>query len=163
MRRPRALACPASLKGVLSAREAAEAIPLDPTRLDPLAASSRGLGELVRAVGRPRRLVVCLGGTANMDAGVGMREVLDELPAPTQVACDVHVLLYDAPHLFGPQKGATREQVSELEARFLTLAELRPYAGEPGAGAAGGLGAAFAARGATLVPGAKFVLDELRF
>ena len=33
--------------------EAAEAIPLDPRRLDPLVASSRGLGELVTAVGRP--------------------------------------------------------------------------------------------------------------
>jgi glycerate kinase len=143
--------------------EAAEAIPLDPTRLDPLAASSRGLGELVRAVGRPTRLVVCLGGTANMDAGVGMREVVDELPAPTRVACDVHVPLYDAPHLFGPQKGASPEQVAELEARFLALAELAPYAGERGAGAAGGLGAAFAALGATLVPGASFVLDELGF
>ena len=29
--------------------EAAEAIPLDPSRLDPLAASSRGLGELIVA------------------------------------------------------------------------------------------------------------------
>jgi glycerate kinase len=230
MRRPRALACPASLKGVLSAREAAaaladglrawadpvelpvadggegtlevlhadrggewreaevhdafgrprrarwlewddgtalveaaEAIPLDPTRLDPLAASSRGLGELIRVVGRPPRLVVCLGGTANMDAGVGMREVFDELPAPTQVACDVRVTLYDAPQLFGPQKGAAPAQVVELEARFRALTELRPYAGEAGAGAAGGLGAAFAALGATLVSGASVVLDALRF
>ena len=36
--------------------EAAEAIPLDPRRLDPFAASSRGLGELIRAVGKPREL-----------------------------------------------------------------------------------------------------------
>src|SRR5205823_760317 len=38
--------------------EAAEAIPLDPERLDPLAASSRGLGELIRAVGHPPALPV---------------------------------------------------------------------------------------------------------
>src|SRR3989440_7914269 len=36
-----------------AAIEAAEAIPLDPERLDPVAASSRGLGELILAVGRP--------------------------------------------------------------------------------------------------------------
>ena len=35
--------------------EAAEAIPLDPRRLDAFSASSRGLGEMVAAVGRPRR------------------------------------------------------------------------------------------------------------
>jgi glycerate 2-kinase len=33
--------------------ESAEAIPLDPARLDPMRASSRGLGELIAAVGRP--------------------------------------------------------------------------------------------------------------
>lgn len=143
--------------------EAAEAIPLDPQRLDPLHASSRGLAELIRAVGRPQRLVVCLGGTANMDAGVGMRELLQELPAPTTVACDVHVPLYDAPRLFGPQKGASLEQVALLEARFRTLDQLAPYAGERGAGAAGGVGAALAALGATLTPGASFVLEQLGF
>src|SRR5439155_26587631 len=37
------------------------------------------------------------------------------------------------------------------------------YAGLPGAGAAGGLGAALAALGAELVPGAREVLARLRF
>jgi glycerate kinase len=78
--------------------EAAEAIPLDPRRLDPFAASSRGLGEVVAAVGRraPRELVVCLGGTANVDGGLGFREVVRELPAQTRVACDVRSPLVDA-------------------------------------------------------------------
>ena len=58
--------------------EAAQAIPLDPARLDVRAASSRGLGELIAAVGRPRALLVGLGGTANMDAGAGLLDVLDE-------------------------------------------------------------------------------------
>jgi glycerate kinase len=49
--------------------EAAEAIPLDPARLEPLHASSRGLGELIAAVGSPTALVVCLGGTATVDGG----------------------------------------------------------------------------------------------
>src|SRR5436853_218823 len=66
-----------------AAVEAAEAIPLDPRRLDPIAASSRGLGELIRAVGRPTHLHVGLGGTANVDAGAGLLEVLDALTAPT--------------------------------------------------------------------------------
>jgi glycerate kinase len=41
--------------------------------------------------------------------------------------------------------------------------ELLPYAGLPGAGAAGGLGAALAALGAELVPGAPAILDLVGF
>src|SRR5438105_4401114 len=110
----RALACPASLKGVLSARdaaaalasgferagvlcaqlpladggegtvdalgrrvgtatvvEAADSIPLDPDRLDVMASSSRPFGELLART-RAERLLVGLGGTANMDAGAGL-------------------------------------------------------------------------------------------
>ena len=89
-----------------------------------------------------------------MDAGVGLLEVLDALPAPTTVLCDVQTTLYDAPRLFGPQKGATPAQVAELEARFRAIERLAPFAELPGAGAAGGLGAALASLGAELVPGA---------
>ena len=51
--------------------EAAAAVPLDPLRLDPLEASSRGFGELVLAAldDRPAALLLALGGTATMDAG----------------------------------------------------------------------------------------------
>jgi len=143
-----------------AAVEAAQAIPLDPERLDPIAASSRGLGELIRAVGRPTHLHVGLGGTANVDAGAGLLDVLDELPAPTSAACDVDVPLIDAVRLFAAQKGATPEQLPELEARFAGLAA---YADLRGAGAAGGLGGALASLGADLVPGARLVLDLLRF
>ena len=143
-----------------AAVEAAEAIPLDPERLDPIAASSGGFGMLIRAVGRPTHLHVGLGGTANVDGGAGLLEVLDELPAPTSVACDVDVPLADAVRLFAAQKGATPEQLPELEAR---LAPLAAYAELPGAGAAGGLGAALASLGAELVPGAGLVLDLLGF
>jgi glycerate kinase len=145
--------------------EAAEAIPLDPRRLDPFAASSRGLGELVVAVGAraPRELLVCLGGTANVDGGLGFREVVRELPAPTRVACDVRSPLVDAARAFGPQKGASAAEVEALEARLLALTELAPYASLPGAGAAGGLGAALASLGAELVAGAALVLDEVGF
>ena len=92
-----------------------------------------------------------------------MLEVLDALPAPTTVLCDVRTTLYEAPRLFGPQKGATPEQVAELEARFRSLEGLAPYAELPGAGAAGGLGAALASLGAELVAGAVAVLDFVGF
>jgi glycerate 2-kinase len=142
--------------------EAAEVIPFDPDRLDVMHASSRGFGELIERL-RPERLVVALGGTANMDAGAGLLEALDALPAPTTVLCDVQTTLYDAPRLFGPQKGATPEQVAELEERFRSLAGLAPYAELPGSGAAGGLGAALASLGAELVAGAAAVLDFVGF
>ena len=140
--------------------EATEVVPLDPGRLDPIAATSRGLGELIRSLDAPSELLVCLGGTANVDGGVGMLEVLDELPAPTVVACDVDVPLRDAVHVFAAQKGARPDDLAVLERR---LAPLAAYAEVPGAGAAGGLGAAFASLGAELRPGAALVLDRLRF
>src|SRR5439155_11917668 len=143
--------------------EAAEAIPLDPQRLDPLAAWSRGLGELIASVGRPSSLLVCLGGTANVDGGAGLREVVRELPAPTRVACDVDVPLLDAARLFAPQKGATPAQVEELERRLAELEELRGVADLPGAGAAGGLGGARAALGAEVVPCSQLVPDAVGF
>jgi glycerate kinase len=142
--------------------EAAEVIPFDADRLDVMGASSRGFGELIVRLS-PERLVVALGGTATMDAGRGLLDVLDALPAPTTVLCDVQTTLYDAPRLFGPQKGASAGQVAQLEERFRSLAELAPYADLPGSGAAGGLGAALAFLGAELVPGAAAVLDFVGF
>lgn len=206
MSSPSALACPDSLKAVLSARdagaalaagfaesgvaceqlpladggegtedalagrlpdgavvvEAASVIPFDPSRLDVTAHSSRALGEALARV-RASQLYVGLGGTANMDAGAGLLEVLAALPAPTTVLCDVQTTLYDAPRTFGPQKGATPAQVVELEARFRADDRLAPFASLPGSGAAGGLGAALASLGAQLVPGAPAVLDLLGF
>jgi glycerate kinase len=143
--------------------EAAQAIPLDPGRLDPFAASSRGLGERIHASGQPRQLHVGLGGTANVDGGAGLLEVLDELPAPTRVAYDVDVPLVDAARVFAAQKGASPDDARELEVRLLAIEELAPYADLPGAGAAGGLGAAFASLGAELLPGAPLILDLLGF
>jgi glycerate kinase len=140
--------------------EAAQVIPLDPARLDPIAASSHGLGELILTLGDAHELFVGLGGTANVDAGAGLLELVDELPAATRVACDVDVPLIDAVRVFAAQKGATPEQLPDLEAR---LAGLAPFADLAGAGAAGGLGAAFASLGAELLPGASFLLDLLDF
>ena len=141
--------------------ESAEVIPLDPSRLDVRAASSRGLGELIARVGSVPQLLVCLGGTATMDGGSGLLEVLDELRAPTVALCDVRAALAEAPRLFGPQKGALADDVLELENRFAD--HLQSFAKLAGAGAAGGLGAALASLGARLVPGAPYVLDAIGF
>jgi glycerate kinase len=65
--------------------------------------------------------------------------------------------------VFGPQKGASPEGVVALEERLAALAELAPYRGLPGAGAAGGLGAALAALGGELHPGSELVLDLIGF
>ena len=148
--------------------EAAEAIGLPllaRDERDPLVASSRGFGELVQAAVResPRALLVGLGGSATVDGGAGMREVLRDLPVRTTVLCDVRTTLADAARIFGPQKGAGPDVVLVLERRLVAMDVLRPFAEIPGAGAAGGLGAALAALGAELVPGASTLLDLVGF
>jgi glycerate 2-kinase len=148
--------------------EAASAIGLPliaESERDPLSASSRGLGELVLAALRDGAsgLVVGLGGSATVDGGAGMREVVRELPVPTTVLCDVRTELADAARLFGPQKGASAQDVLVLERRLVAMTELAPYAALPGSGAAGGLGAALAALGAELVSGATAVLELVGF
>jgi glycerate kinase len=130
---------------------------------EPLRASSRGLGELVAAAlaERPRLLVVGLGGTATMDGGAGLREVVSVLDVPAIALCDVRTQLADAPRLYGPQKGASPDDVRQLERRLVAMQDLTPFAAEPGSGSAGGLGAAFAALGARLVPGARWILERI--
>lgn len=148
--------------------EAATAIGLPllaPGERDPLRASSRGLGELVAAAleASPASLVVALGGSATVDGGAGLREVVRALPVDTVVLCDVRTRVADAARLFGPQKGASLDDVAVLERRLAEMDELLPVAHLPGSGAAGGLGAALAALGAELVPGAAAVLDLVGF
>ena len=148
--------------------EAAAAIGLPrlgPDERDPLVASSRGFGELVLAALRasPAALLVGLGGSATVDGGAGLREVVRELPVPTTVLCDVRTTLGDAARLFGPQKGASVEGVRDARAAARGDDRARPFAELPGSGAAGGLGAALAALGAELVPGAETVLDLVGF
>jgi len=148
--------------------EAAAAIglpQLESAERDPLNASSRGFGELVLAAleSSPASLVLTLGGVATVDGGEGLREIVSELPVPTVALCDVQTRLGDAARLFRPQKGASADDVVTLTRRLNAMDELRPYAELPGAGAAGGLGAALAALGAELVPGAATVLDLLGF
>jgi glycerate kinase len=149
-------------RAVLEAAEAIGLRRLARDELDPLQASSRGLGELIAAAleAGAAGLVVGLGDTATVDGGAGLREIVERLVVPTVVACDVaNPLLGErgAARVFAPQKGASAEAVEVLERRLAAIAELGPYADVPGAGAAGGLGAALAAMGAALVPGAELI------
>ena len=126
--------------------EAAAAIGLarlGPDELDPMHASSRGLGELVHAAleAGPDELLVCLGDSATVDGGAGLMEVLGGFPVPARAACDVRNPLLGprgAARAFAPQKGATAEQVEELEARLAARRSLRPVAGPAGGGRGGG-------------------------
>jgi len=128
---------------------------------DPLRATSRGLGELLLAIvaEQPREVLVGVGGTATVDGGAGMREIVGSAlrDARVRVLCDVRNPLLGergAARVFGPQKGADAEAVEELERRLASRAELEPYRDLPGAGAGGGLGAGLAALGAELCDGA---------
>ena len=101
---------------------------LRPSELDPLRASSRGAGELVVAALEQGAvsLLVCVGGVATVDGGVGMRDALGDAlgTTPLRVACDVRNPLLGArgaAHVFGPQKGADADAVDELEARLASL------------------------------------------
>jgi glycerate 2-kinase len=132
---------------------------------DVMRASSRGLGELIQEAlaADPAELIVFLGGTATVDGGLGLLDVLGELRAPVRAACDVRASLLDAVWIFAPQKGATPEQLSELERRLLENPAIARHSDLPGAGAAGGLGAALASLGAELVEGAPLVLELIGF
>ncbi len=86
-----------------------------------------------------------------------------------KIACDVNNPLYGkngAAYIYGPQKGATPEIVEELDAGLehfaqVTLSEYgKDIQSIAGAGAAGGLGAAFAGfLDAQLVSGVELLLD----
>ena len=85
------------------------------------------------------------------------------------VACDVTNPLFGAngaATVFGPQKGATPEQVKQFDEQLKALAERLgklDAAKAPGAGAAGGLGFGMLAFfGATLRPGVDIVIDAVR-
>ncbi len=137
---------------------------------DAWAASTRGTGELIAAAAAAgaSTVVVTVGGSATTDGGAGALEALDEAGAEPalEVVCDVNTPWEKAPSVFGPQKGADEATVRRLEDRLDALAETAPRdpRGKPMTGGAGGLsGGLWAFRGATLVPGAAYVLDALGF
>lgn len=149
-----------------------------PTATSALAAHSRGVGQLIDAAlaAGARRIVVGLGGSACTDGGRGLVDALGGLHEAAArldgveviAATDVeHPLLgpMGAAAVFGPQKGADAEAVATLEAQLTDwAAELSTSAGRdvgvlPGAGAAGGIGAALLALGGRREAGAAVIAE----
>lgn len=146
---------------------------------DPIAATTRGTGELILAAtdAGARDILIGLGGSATTDGGAGALEVLAPAGGPRvlppgvtlTVCADVQTLFLDAAAEFGPQKGATPGDVAALHRRLEHLrAEFVARFGVdvasfPHAGAAGGLAGGLAAIGARLVPGFDAVADALDF
>lgn len=142
---------------------------------DPMAAGTSGVGELVVAALRAgaRRLLIGLGGSATTDGGLEAVAALEEAGMVERfrrtevlVCCDVRTLFRDAAAVFGPQKGASPQEVRQLAHRLDRAAEHyrqrygRDIAQLPGAGAAGGLAGGLAALGARLVPGFEVIAAE---
>jgi glycerate kinase len=135
---------------------------------DPLRASTFGTGQLIAAAvdAGASTVLVAVGGSATTDGGAGAIRALRGVDARLVVLCDVRTPFEDAARIYGPQKGATAEQVRALSRRLHALARRlqRDPRGVAMTGAAGGLaGGLWAAFGAELTPGAVFVLDELGF
>ena len=146
-----------------------------PDRNDPLNATTRGTGELIDQAlnAGAKKIIVCLGGSATTDGGLGALKAISTparlLAVEFLVACDVDTTFVDAARVFAPQKGASRAQVELLTGRLGKLAQTfkNDYNVDvtaiPGSGAAGGLAGALVALGAKLIPGFDLVADETGF
>ncbi|MDV8076374.1 glycerate kinase [Rhodococcus sp. IEGM 1370] len=149
-----------------------------PTPLSALKASSYGVGQLLDAAldAGARTVFVGLGGSSCSDGGRAMIRALGGLGSAVArlsgidlvAASDVeNPLLGDAgaARVFGPQKGADADTVARLEESNTDWAAVLSAAGydvadRPGAGAAGGLGAALFALGGRQLPGAVVVAER---
>lgn len=143
----------------------------------PLTATSYGTGELIAAAVAAgcTRIILGIGGSASTDGGAGLIAGLGGRLEGVQVvvACDVDNPLTGprgAAAVYGPQKGATAEQVVELDRKLSAWADQvaeqtgRDLRDVPGAGAAGGVGfAALALLDAELRPGIELVLEMVGF
>ncbi|GAB6981817.1 glycerate kinase [Prevotella dentasini] len=159
---------------------------LKPGELNPLRATTYGVGELLADALRRgyRRYIVGLGGSATSDCGLGMLAALkdnfgeawrERLPDGLEItlASDVGNPLYGprgAAAVFGPQKGATPEMVDCLDRRARTFSRMASrhmgtdHSHDHGAGAAGGLGYAFIQfLGAKVESGADLILRQAGF
>lgn len=135
-----------------------------PRHNDPMAATTRGTGELIGAAlaSGVTRVLVGAGGSATTDGGLGAVEALGRQPftgVTVSVCADVTTRFTDAARVFGPQKGAGSGMVTELTARLENLRS--SYLDDcgvdvdtiPGSGAAGGLAGGLVTLGATVVDG----------
>jgi len=140
---------------------------------DPIAASTIGTGQLIDAALNlgAERIIVCLGGSATTDGGLG---AVQAITAPARlkrveflVACDVDTPFLDAAKVFGAQKGATATHIKFLSTRLAGTAEHYRQRWNvdvtkiAGGGAAGGLAGGLFALGAQLVPGFDLVAEEV--
>ncbi len=169
-------ATPAPLTAVIEMSKAAgRALVPHPQHEDPVDADTTGVGQLLLAArdAGARRIVIGCGGSATTDGGWGAFEAVTSPAgaAPTHplngieliVASDVTTPFLRAATIFGPQKGATEEQVTrltarleEVAARYRTIAKV-DVTTVPGAGAAGGLAGGLVALGARIEPGFDLV------
>ena len=150
-----------------------------PTPETALAAHSRGVGQLIAEALRAgaTRIVVGLGGSACTDGGQAMIAELGGLDAARRQLADVELIAasdteyplvgpWGAARVFGPQKGADTAAVAALEVRLEAWAlELEAVAGrdvssEPGAAAAGGIGAGLLALGGRCESGAAIIAEH---
>lgn len=171
-----------AIKGDTAIIEVAEACGMKllcPDELNPLKASTRGVGELLIAARKEgaNHFIIGLGGTATCDGGEGMmsvtgiREALKE--ARIELLSDVDnpfIGQNGAARVFAPQKGAIGADIELLEQRLTAIAQRilretgRDITDLPGAGAAGGLGGALVGWfGATISSGIDHILDLVRF
>jgi glycerate kinase len=140
---------------------------------DAISASTYGTGELIQAAidAGARRIIVCVGGSATTDGGLGALRALSS-PARIRgvellVACDVRTRFVDAAETFAPQKGATPAQVRLLRARLEALVQAyrNDYGVDvselEGGGAAGGLAGGLAVVGAELLSGFELIAEEV--
>lgn len=140
---------------------------------DPMNATTQGTGELIATAieAGARRIVVGVGGSSTTDGGRGCLDALiprcDLGNVEIVAVTDVATTFLDSARIFGPQKGATAEQISLLEERLARIAE--QYETEfgvdvrnlPGSGAAGGLAGALVAVGAKMSLGFDYFADLL--
>ncbi|MDX6635510.1 MAG: glycerate 2-kinase [Solirubrobacterales bacterium] len=149
----------------------ASGLPLVAGERDPERADTFGTGELIAAAvaAGASTVLLAVGGSASTDGGAGAIEALqggDLLgTVRIEVLCDVTAPYEDAAWVFAPQKGADPAVVARLAARLDALAGKLPRdpRGVPMTGCAGGLSGGLWAHGATLRPGAAFVLDVVGF
>jgi len=165
---------------------------LAPDEHDPRGATTRGTGDLLRAAidEGVRRITLGIGGSATNDGGVGILRALGATvdddaidltgldprlgEVDLRIACDVtNPLLgpHGAAATYGPQKGATPDDVAFLDAALARYADaLEASTGSrerdtPGAGAAGGVGFGLLClrdrfHSLELVPGIDVLMEE---